>query len=224
MQPSSLPAALSNFWPARLEVPKRSLPCRMHLKNNSYYYVHKNKWTYISGSKPIALRRYIEEFADSEELRREAAILANTPDEGRRYLARVYHRARKNAAKREIDFNLTPVEYADIVKRSRGRCEVSGLPFDLQFRKHARRRPFAPSLDRTNSRRAYTAENCRLVCCIVNTAMSDWGEQPFILVALALAEKHSGSSILQRHENTYPISWPRKRRPRKPVAEETASA
>lgn len=143
----------------------------------------------MSDTKLGALRRYIDEFADSEELRRAAAMLMNSPVEMRRYMSEAYRRARKNAVTRQIEFRLTRGEYADIVARAGGHCEVSGIGFDLQLRPRALRRPYAPSLDRIKAHQPYIAGNCRLVCGLVNAAMSDWGEEPFTFVATAMAAK-----------------------------------
>jgi hypothetical protein len=172
-----------------LETQKRTLPPRLHEKDGGFYYVFRNRWTYVADSKAKALRRYIEEFADSERLRRAAAMLMSSPLEMTRYMARVYQRARKNARIRKIEFRLSKEEFDAIVKRANGLCEVSGVAFDLQLRPYSFRRPYAPSLDRIDSREPYMAENCRLVCCIVNAAMSDWGAEPFQFVAAAMAAK-----------------------------------
>lgn len=174
---------------ALLETPKRDLPRRLHRKDGGFYYVHRNKWTFVADTRIAALRRYIDEFADSEALRREAAALMTTPEQMTRYLAEVYRRAKRNAVTRRIEFRLSPAEFAEIVSRANGQCEVSGLAFDLQLRRNSLRRPFAPSLDRIQACEPYTAVNCRLVCGLVNAAMSDWGEEPFLVVAHALAKR-----------------------------------
>jgi hypothetical protein len=167
----------------------RDLPPRLHFKDHGYYYVYRNKWTYVSDTRLGALRRYIDTFADSEDLRRAAAALMNDPKELRRYTSESYRRAKKNAVTRQIEFRLTRADYAEIVARAAGRCEVSGIAFDLQLRPRSLRRPFAPSLDRIKAHEPYTVENCRLVCGLVNAAMSDWGEEPFRFVATKMAER-----------------------------------
>lgn len=170
-----------------LETPRRSLPPRLHEKDGGFYYVYQNRWTYVADTKAKAMRRYINEFADSEKLRRAAAMLMSSPEEMRRYMPRVYQRARKNARIRQIVFQLTKVEFNAIVARAADRCEVSGIVFDLQLRPQSFRRPYSPSLDRIDASKPYLSGNCRLVCCLVNAAMSDWGEEPFLFVATSMA-------------------------------------
>lgn len=87
----------------------------------------------------------------------------------------LYRRAQLNAEKREIPFLLAPHEFDQLVKRSKGRCEVTGIKFDLGVIAGAYRRPFVPSLDRINAGGAYEVGNVRLVCCAVNAALCDWG-------------------------------------------------
>jgi hypothetical protein len=45
------------------------------------------------------------------------------------------------------------------------------------------RRPFAPSLDRIDSRQAYSRRNCRLILQAVNFALNAWGDDVFFAIA-----------------------------------------
>lgn len=54
---------------------------------------------------------------------------------------------------------------------------VSGIPFEFENSKgDGRRRPWIPSIDRIDSSKGYTKGNCRIVCCAVNIAMNNYGE------------------------------------------------
>lgn len=53
-----------------------------------------------------------------------------------------------------------------------GRCEISGVDFDLS----PGRKPNSPSLDRINPSLGYTPENVRVICHALNAALGDWGE------------------------------------------------
>jgi hypothetical protein len=112
-----------------------------------------------------------------------------------RYLKQTYWTARKNAKGREIKFLLSKEEYEQIVRRANGQCEVTGITFELRVRPGSWRRPFAPSLDRIESSGIYEASNCRLICGIVNAAMSDWGDDCFWKMVLAAKRKHRGCQI-----------------------------
>lgn len=53
-----------------------------------------------------------------------------------------------------------------------GRCELSGVPFDLS----PGRKPTSPSLDRIRPELGYIATNVRVICHALNAALGDWGE------------------------------------------------
>jgi len=154
---------------------KRDLPPRMHWKDGGFYYVRGNKWTHLGGDRLSANARYsrIEHGLDAGGNGGPAWLSME------RYMPQVFHTARKNARTREISFVLTRIEYDVIVKRAAGLCEVTGIPFQLAIRPGSQRRPWAPSLDRISAADHYHDANCRLVCGIVNAAMSDWGEDVF---------------------------------------------
>jgi hypothetical protein len=90
-------------------------------------------------------------------------------------------------AKGRRPFTLAPTDLHAIWKRSGGRCEVSGIPFDLEAADSRIKRPFAPSIDRIDSRMGYQPGNVRLVCMMVNFAMSSWGEEPLRKLVRAMA-------------------------------------
>lgn len=109
----------------------------------------------------------------------------------RRALAETYKHARSNAAKKEkVPFELTPEELDSILERSGGCCEISKLPFiETATNKRFERRPFMPSIDRIDSTKGYTAENCRLVLSSLNIMMNGWGQEVTEKVMLAVVEQ-----------------------------------
>ena len=87
----------------------------------------------------------------------------------------IYSTARKNARHRNIDFELTREEFYQLVRESKERCAISGIAFNFTY-KNGKRRPFAPSLDRINSAKGYSKQNCRVISLIANLALNEWGE------------------------------------------------
>lgn len=63
------------------------------------------------------------------------------------------------------------------------RCPISGSYFTHDAFDGAGRSPFQPSIDRRDPSRGYERDNIRVVCLLVNMAMSDWGEDPLRKIA-----------------------------------------
>lgn len=80
--------------------------------------------------------------------------------------------ARVRCRNKGITFDLDG--FADELQRriDAGRCELSGVTFDLS----PGRKPTSPSLDRRNPADGYTPENVRVICHALNAALGDWGE------------------------------------------------
>ncbi len=114
----------------------------------------------------------------------------------RRYYENVTGRAvavlgvtRIRAKRKGLEFTLTK-QWMD-TKMLIGCCEVSGIPFDLSRNglRLKTKAPFAPSVDRKDNSKGYTPDNSRLVCAVVNFAMNEWGLEPVMKLARALAAK-----------------------------------
>lgn len=104
-----------------------------------------------------------------------------------RYKAMV-QAAKRRAKARDAVFSLTPTDVDGLLERAAGRCQLTGIPFDMsphRFHKN----PFTPSLDRIDCREGYTASNTRVVLAAVNLALSEWGEALFSRLAFAYVEK-----------------------------------
>ncbi|MGI4717254.1 MAG: hypothetical protein ACRYGO_07515 [Janthinobacterium lividum] len=90
---------------------------------------------------------------------------------------------RKNALPRGIPVEITEADVQTMLARANGRCELSGIPFDSRPDPGYRIRPWMPSVDRVDSRKPYTIENCRIVCSAVNIALNQFGEAVLLQIA-----------------------------------------
>lgn len=70
-----------------------------------------------------------------------------------------------------------------IGKLKAGKCEMTGLPFDLNGG------PYGPSIDRIDSKKGYTEDNCRVIVWWLNRALYVWGDEVFRAVASAYISK-----------------------------------
>jgi hypothetical protein len=87
----------------------------------------------------------------------------------------LYTRCKSGATHRGIPFALRVGHIHSLMRQTKYRCAVSGIPFSKTEIKFGARNPWAPSVDRIESRHGYTIENCRVVCIAANIALSDWG-------------------------------------------------
>lgn len=107
------------------------------------------------------------------------------------WVREMYRITERNARRRHIPFALTRQEFREIVERSQGRCMMTGIEFEFEAYKGSCRRPFAPSLDRVDSTKGYYADNCRLICVLVNLALNQWGTEPLMRVARNLVQREN---------------------------------
>ena len=69
-----------------------------------------------------------------------------------------------------------------------GKCELTGLPFDLSPPTDTLRNPYSPSIDRIDPQCPdYTPGNTRIVLSWVNMALSDYGLDVSLPIVRALA-------------------------------------
>lgn len=120
-----------------------------------------------------------------------------------RWIPLTYSSTKKNAAKRHITFELSMAEYLALIERANGRCMLSGIPFDTRHVGKGKRRPWAPSLDRIDSCKGYSAQNCRLVCVAANLAMNEWGEGVLRTLAKALTNRRAKKQPIESE-----TAWP----------------
>lgn len=108
---------------------------------------------------------------------------------------RMYLKAEARARELNRAFTLTIAQFANVIERAQGRCELTGMAFDATKLGPNIKSPYAASLDRIDSTRGYEASNVRLVCLIVNVALSNWGEGPVRAMAEALLRNMCSASV-----------------------------
>lgn len=98
----------------------------------------------------------------------------------------LFNSALRRAEKRnyEIDIDLDWV----IFRLEKGHCEITGIPFVFETRLNGHRNPYSPSLDRKDSTKGYTKENCRIILWALNMGFADWGQEIYLHIAKRLVE------------------------------------
>ncbi len=111
------------------------------------------------------------------------AYVAGMLEDRRSWIHKQLAHARHRAKLRGLACTIDARAIADILLRSRGRCEVTGLRFQTGKPERCRTQPFFHSIDRIDPQRGYEPWNCRAVCYAVNVAMNNWGHDVFAKMA-----------------------------------------
>jgi hypothetical protein len=82
-----------------------------------------------------------------------------------------------------VDFDINWL--TDQYKNQQGKCLLTGISFSLERNSDNKRsyNPYAPSIDRIDSKGDYIKDNIRLVLLAVNISLNDWGEKIFENIA-----------------------------------------
>ena len=105
----------------------------------------------------------------------------------RSLLGRAEHRAFHKQL--EIDLDIEWIQEA----LDDGYCQVTNIPFSIT---PGPRGPWTPSLDRTDSPKGYTKDNCKVVCWIYNAAKSEFRHEDVVVFCeqiLDTEEKKNGN-------------------------------
>jgi hypothetical protein len=165
--------------------PSSNIPLRVYWRHGAYHYVNESgKWTRIGKTLDDATAA-LNKMTDKE-----------WSEQKKRWTSYMYGNCSKNARARGIRFDLTRDDIAEMLEQSRGRCSVTGIFFEFSKKDHHRRRPWVPSIDRMDSQKAYTRDNCRLVCSAVNYAMNEWGIEVLYKIAANLRPKKTAMRML----------------------------
>jgi hypothetical protein len=149
-------------------------------------FVNTHAWSLVdlqtSGKiKKVATRIYaLAGGPDPEQDRVPAPTASAFPDWARRMVARANLRNGANGPR------FTNQDLIAVWNKCDGKCAITGEAFSLRrFGTSLVKRILAPSLDRIQSDKPYTRENCRLVLVAVNFALNGWGEDVYLRLARA---------------------------------------
>lgn len=95
---------------------------------------------------------------------------------------------RQRAKKFNLEFSLDKEFIEQLYNNQNGKCLITGVEFNFDKNKCLSRRPFAPSIDRINSKLGYTKDNVRLICVAVNLSLNEFGDEVFDKICRAYVE------------------------------------
>lgn len=161
---------------------------------NHYYYQTssaggKKRREYPLGkNRAIALQKWKEISSEVPPSSRKVTL--------RPWVAELMHKAtRVSARKRGLACELSVEDVRELLSSSKGRCALTGIPFDLFKDPNRRVRLWAPSLDRIDCSQGYVPGNVRVVANAVNIALSDFGEIVLLEIAKGLIKTKYGKII-----------------------------
>ena len=104
-------------------------------------------------------------------------------DTNNNWLSVMYRKARYRALRRDMEFTITFDELRDLITENNGKCALSDIVFSDENPSESRISPYRPSIDRIDSKKGYTKENCRIICAALNLALMDFGEDVFAKIS-----------------------------------------
>ena len=85
----------------------------------------------------------------------------------------------------------TTEDLMDLWRQCDGKCAMSGLAYSGErIGSGKARRPYFPSLDRIDPEQPYTRRNCRLVLQAVNFGLNAFGDEVYLRIARATAQRN----------------------------------
>lgn len=165
------------------------LPLHVHMVQSGgrrYFYFQANRGQENEGPR-IRLKSPRSHVEIAEAQRRSAAAGASP----RGPVLRCYTAAKGRAKTHHLQFSIDIPFLIDLLQLQGNRCAVSGIEFDERGYAACHMKPFGMSIDRVDGSCGYTKGNVRLVCCIANFAMGQWGLPALESLAHAIVAKSS---------------------------------
>lgn len=185
-------------------------PCTLRKRGNLWYArIQKKQYRWEvnlgTGDAPQAVS-VAQEKIPAVVLGRQELLSSDASIPNAAYYRGMLADVRARAKRHAHEFSLTDMQWEEVLRRSSGRCELTGIVFNLARTASAYRAPFAPSVDRIDATKGYTAANVRMVCCAVNYALQDWGVGVFEAVCLAYAARRIAGLAGEMAEQPIPAS------------------
>lgn len=164
------------------------LPPDVIVTRSGYYLVHqgiKRKLTDRRTELGAAIDR-VRPLLTKQAQKRQAA---NGPNGWvARFVRGLVYRAKISATARGVEFSIDEADALACLERASYRCAVTGIDFNLDQHGNTTKRPFAPSIDRIDSKNGYTRTNIRIVCAAANVAIGAWGEDVLFRIASSMVK------------------------------------
>lgn len=99
--------------------------------------------------------------------------------------------ASRRAQRRGMAFTLTEQDIFDRLEKTGGCCELSGIPFDMEYgsSQDYAFNPYGMSIDRIRASAGYTPDNIRLTLTAVNFAIHQWGLDTYLRISRAVVAR-----------------------------------
>lgn len=137
----------------------------------------KNRQLYLDPEKRKQRQQYYKNRCNDETFRLKSNVRSRNfynSNEGR---AKTLLNSARNRAHKYPEFDLDENFILD--KIITGRCEVTGLPFDMSSPSKTSKNPYSPSIDRIDNTKGYTKENTRIVLWQVNLMHGELSDDEF---------------------------------------------
>ena len=147
-------------------------------------------------SDPVGRANYNKEYRIKNRQRCAASskrsrqkFMATVPQRPDKRLGLLIRTCRSSAKQKGIEFELTADVLMSMIVVQDQKCVLTGIPFSWDFGGTYRANPFAPSIDRKDSRKGYTYDNIQIVCYAVNLAKNEYPLDVFDKICSARMEK-----------------------------------
>lgn len=101
----------------------------------------------------------------------------------------IWQRHKKGALSRGLEFHLSIEDVQRMLDLQGSRCALTQRVFSDERPEGQRIKPWAASIDRKDSTKGYTIDNCRLVCASINVALNRFGDQAFMELLEAMVRR-----------------------------------